>query len=45
MDGTGPSGAVLDITKAQILFMDIEWLGEGTVRLGFVIDGKFILSH
>jgi hypothetical protein len=25
--------------------MDIEWLGEGTVRLGFVIDGKFILCH
>ena len=45
MDGTGPSGLVLDITKAQILFMDIEWLGEGTVRLGFVIDGNFILCH
>jgi hypothetical protein len=45
MDGTGPSGIVLDMTKAQILFMDIEWLGEGTVRLGFVIDGNFILCH
>ena len=45
MDGTGPSGIVLDITKAQILFADIEWLGEGTVRLGFVIDGQFILCH
>jgi len=45
MDGTGPSGVVLDITKAQILFADIEWLGEGTVRLGFVIDGNFILCH
>lgn len=45
MDGTGPSGVTLDITKAQILFMDIEWLGEGTVRLGFVIDGNFILCH
>jgi hypothetical protein len=45
MDGTGPSGIVLDITKAQIFFMDIEWLGEGTVRLGFVIDGNFILCH
>jgi len=45
MDGTGPSGVVLDITKAQILFADIEWLGEGTVRLGFVIDGQFILCH
>jgi hypothetical protein len=45
LDGTGPSGVTLDITKAQILFMDIEWLGEGTVRLGFVIDGVFILCH
>lgn len=45
MDGTGPSGVTLDITKAQILFMDVEWLGEGTVRLGFVIDGQFILCH
>jgi len=45
MDGTGPSGMTLDITKAQILWMDIEWLGLGTVRLGFVIDGKFILCH
>ena len=45
LDGTGPSGMTLDITKAQILWMDIEWLGLGTVRLGFVIDGKFILCH
>jgi len=45
MDGTGPSGMTLDITKAQILWMDVEWLGLGTVRLGFVIDGKFILCH
>ncbi len=45
MDGNGPSGVTLDITKAQILFMDIEWLGEGTVRLGFVIDGNFIVCH
>jgi hypothetical protein len=45
MDGSGPSGIVLDITKAQILFMDIEWLGVGTVRLGFVIDGNFYVCH
>jgi hypothetical protein len=45
LNGLGPSGIVLDITKAQILFADIEWLGEGTVRLGFVIDGQFILCH
>ena len=45
MNGTGPSGVTLDITKAQIMFMDIEWLGEGTVRLGFIIDGNFIVCH
>ena len=45
LDGTGPSGITLDISKAQILWMDIEWLGIGTVRAGFVIDGKFITCH
>ena len=45
LDGKGPSGITLDITKAQILWMDIEWLGLGTVRLGFVIDGLFIHCH
>jgi hypothetical protein len=45
MDGTGPSQLTLDITKAQILWTDIEWLGLGTVRMGFVIDGKFIHCH
>lgn len=45
LDGTGPSGFTLDITKAQISWMDIEWLGVGTVRCGFVIDGKFVHCH
>ena len=45
LNGTGPSGITLDITKAQILFMDIEWLGLGTVRTGFVINGQFIPCH
>jgi hypothetical protein len=45
LDGQGPSGITLDISKSQILWMDIEWLGLGTVRLGFVIDGKFVHCH
>jgi hypothetical protein len=45
LDGNGPSGFVLDITRAQILFIDIEWLGVGSVRMGFVIEGKFCLCH
>jgi len=45
LDGTGISGVTLNLSKAQILWMDIEWLGLGTVRMGFVIDGKFIHCH
>jgi len=45
LNGTGPSGITLDLTKAQILFMDLEWLGVGTVRIGFVIDGNFHVCH
>jgi len=42
---TNPSGITLNISKAQIFWMDIEWLGLGSVRCGFVIDGKFIIAH
>ena len=45
LDGTGVSGITLDPSKAQILWTDIEWLGLGTVRIGFVIDGQFIHCH
>lgn len=45
LDGSGPSGFVLDITKTQIMFTDIEWLGAGSVRMGFVINGTFCLCH
>ena len=45
MDGTGPSGYTLDPSKGQIMWTDIEWLGLGTVRVGFVIDGQFIHCH
>lgn len=45
LDGTGPSKKILDISKAQIMFIDIEWLGVGSVRCGFVIDGQFINCH
>jgi hypothetical protein len=45
LDGTGDSQLILDITKAQILYMDFEWLGVGSVRCGFVINGQFIVCH
>jgi hypothetical protein len=42
---SSPSKATLDMSKAQIVFHDIEWLGLGSVRCGFVIDGKLIHCH
>lgn len=42
---SSPSKITLDITKAQILFIDVEWLGLGTVRCGFVINGQLIHCH
>lgn len=45
LNGSGISGLTLDITKAQFLWADFEWLGVGSVRVGFVIGGKFIACH
>ena len=38
LDGTGPSGFTLDVTKLNIYWMDYQWLGGGMVRFG-VVDG------
>lgn len=35
----------LDMTKAQIFWIDIEWLGVGSVKTGFVFDGVFVTAH
>ena len=45
LDGTGPSGKTLDPSKSQIGFIDLEWLGVGRVRMGFVIDGAICYCH
>lgn len=45
MDGTGPSGKTLDITKSQILVIDLQFLGMGRVRVGFDIDGILYYCH
>ena len=44
-DGTGASGRNINVSKTQILWMDIEWLGVGDIRVGFVVDGGFVLAH
>ncbi len=45
LNGTGDSGFTLDLTKTQIFWEDFEWLGVGSVRAGFVIDGQVIICH
>lgn len=45
VDGTGPSGKTLDLTKAQILVIDLQYLGVGRCRMGFDIDGMVYYCH
>jgi hypothetical protein len=51
-DGTGvssqsshPDRGNLNISKANIFWIDIEWLGVGDVRCGFVVDGLMVPAH
>lgn len=45
LDGTGPTDFVLDLSKAQIFITEYEWLGVGSVRVGFMINGVFVTVH
>ena len=45
LDGTGPSGITLDTDAALISLWDIEFLGTGRCRCGFVIDGVIRYCH
>jgi hypothetical protein len=45
LDGTGPSGVTLDPSKTQILYMDFEWLGVGSVRYGIFNNGRLYICH
>jgi hypothetical protein len=43
--GAGPSGKTLDLTKTQILVIDLQALYVGRVRVGFDIDGVAYWAH
>jgi hypothetical protein len=46
MDGTGPSGHVLDLSKMQMFYIDYSWYGAGAIRFGFKDDrGEVIYCH
>ena len=37
--------AALNVARTQIFWTDIEWLGVGSVRCGFVVNGAYVLCH
>lgn len=45
LDGTGVSGKTLDLTKTNIFFIQLQFLGVGRVQCGFVIDGIPYVCH
>ena len=45
LDGTGASGITLDVTKTQILVIDIQALYVGRVRVGFDMGGQVVYAH
>jgi len=44
-DGSGPSGVAVNFDKAQIYFIDFEWLGVGQVRFGLFLNGQPWVAH
>lgn len=45
LNGSGPSGMTLDITKTQILIIDLQALYVGRVRVGFDMGGQIVYCH
>ena len=45
LDGTGNSGITLDISKTQILVIDVQALYVGRVRVVFDLGGSIIYAH
>jgi hypothetical protein len=46
MDGNGPSGYTLDLSKMQMFFIDYSWYGAGAVRWGLRgLDGRVTYVH
>jgi hypothetical protein len=45
-DGTGISNRkISDLTKILLFVIDLEWLGVGIVRMGFIFDGIIYYCH
>lgn len=46
LDGTGPTGYDLDLSRIQMAYIDYSWYGAGKIRFGFkTIDGQVQYVH
>jgi len=45
LNGTGASGATLDLTKHQVAVFSFGWLGSAVIQYGFVIAGEIVWCH
>jgi hypothetical protein len=46
LDGTGPSGYIVDLSKMQMFYIDYSWYGAGFIRFGIRgPDGNVIYCH
>jgi len=46
LDGTGPSGYNIDLTKNQMFYIDYSWYGAGFIRFGVRgPDGNIVYAH
>ena len=46
MDGTGPSGYNIDLSRMQMFYIDYSWYGAGSIRWGFrAKDGAVTYCH
>jgi hypothetical protein len=46
MDGTGPSGYNIDLSKMQMFYIDYSWYGAGSIRWGFrAANGNVTYCH
>jgi hypothetical protein len=46
MDGTGPSGVTVDLSKMQMFYLDYAWYGAGAIRFGFKDErGEVVYCH
>jgi hypothetical protein len=46
MDGTGPTGYNLDLSRIQMAYIDYSWYGAGKIRFGFkTLDGQVQYTH